>query len=135
NFGLPLTILRFFSVYGPRHRPDMAYHIFIQALLQGEPITIFGDGEQSRSNTFIADCVQGILLAFEKREQSIGEVFNLGGGEVVTVNQVLAILSELIGKSPQVIFAQVRPGDQRFTAADISKAENILGFRPATSVI
>src|SRR5439155_1204000 len=64
NFGLPLTTLRFFSVYGPRQRPDMAYHVFIRSLLQDEPITIYGDGEQSRSNTFIADCVQGVLLAF-----------------------------------------------------------------------
>jgi len=92
NFDLPLTILRFFSVYGPRQRPDMAYHIFIRALLQDEPITIYGDGEQSRSNTFIADCVNGVILAFEKREQSIGEIFNIGGGEVVTINQVLKIL-------------------------------------------
>src|SRR5258706_2865295 len=80
NSGLPLTILRFFSVYGPGQRPDMAYHIFIQALLQNGPVTVYGDGEQSRSNTFIDDCVQGILLAFEKREKSVGEWFNIGGG-------------------------------------------------------
>lgn len=134
NFGLPLTILRFFSVYGPRQRPDMAYHIFIRALLHDEPITIYGDGEQSRSNTFIADCVQGVLLAFEKREQSIGEIFNLGGGEVVTINRVLEILAELTGKSPRVTFAQARPGDQRHTAANINKAQCILGYTPGTSV-
>lgn len=134
NFALPLTILRFFSVYGPRQRPDMAYHIFIRALLHNEPIIIYGDGEQSRSNTFIADCVQGVLLAFEKPEQSIGEIFNLGGGEVVTLNRVLAILAELIGTSPQVTFSQARPGDQRHTAANINKAERLLGYRPTTSV-
>jgi len=134
NFGLPLTILRFFSVYGPRQRPDMAYHIFIRALLQDEPIVIYGDGEQSRSNTFIADCVQGVLLAFEKREQSIGEIFNLGGGEVVTINRVLQILAGLTGRSPRVTFAQVRPGDQRHTAAHIAKAQRVLGYRPATPV-
>ena len=111
NFGLPLTVLRFFSVYGPRQRPDMAYHIFIRALLHDEPITLFGDGEQSRSNTFIDDCVQGILLAFERREQSVGEIFNLGGGQVVTLNQVLEILAELTGRSPRLVFAQARPGD------------------------
>jgi nucleoside-diphosphate-sugar epimerase len=92
NFGVPLTILRFFSVYGPRQRPDMAYHIFIRALLRDEPITIYGDGEQSRSNTFIADCVRGILLAFEQRDRSVGQTFNLGGGEVVTLNQVRDVL-------------------------------------------
>jgi len=134
NFGLPLTILRFFSVYGPRQRPDMAYYIFIRALLHDEPIIIFGDGEQSRSNTFIADCVQGILLAFEKREHSIDEIFNLGGGEVVTINRVLNILAGLTGKSPQVTFAQARPGDQRHTAANIAKAQRVLGFTPTTPV-
>ena len=134
NFGLPLTILRLFSVYGPRQRPDMAYHIFIQALLDDEPITVYGDGEQSRSNTFITDCVQGILLAFEKREQSVGEIFDLGGGEVVTLNRVLDILAELTGKSPKITFAQARPGDQRHTVANISKAQRLLGYTPAIPV-
>lgn len=135
NFDVPLTILRFFSVYGPRQRPDMAYNIFIRALLHDEPITIYGDGEQSRSNTFIADCVQGVLLAFEKRAQSIGNTFNLGGGEVVTINGVLEILAELTGKSPRVVFAQARPGDQRHTAANINKAQCLLGYTPGTSVM
>ena len=134
NFGLPLTILRYFSAYGPRQRPDMAYHIFIRALLHNEPIIIYGDGEQSRSNTFIADCLQGIMLAFEKREQSVGEIFNLGGGEVVTINRVLAILEKLLGKSPRVAFAPARPGDQRHTAANINKAQRILGYTPSASV-
>lgn len=81
-----------------------------------------------------ADCVQGMLLAFEKPEQSIGEIFNLGGGEVVTVNQVLALLAELIGQSPRVSFAAPRPGDQRSTAADISKAQRLLGYTPSTLI-
>ena len=135
NFGLPMTILRFFSVYGPRQRPDMAYHIFIRAILQGEPITIYGDGQQSRSNTFVADCVQGIILAFEKPEQSTGEIFNLGGGEVVTLKQVLEVLSELTGRSPHITFAPTRPGDQRHTAANITKAQQVLDYKPATPVI
>jgi len=135
NFDVPLTILRFFSVYGPRQRPDMAYNIFIRALLHNEPITIYGDGEQSRSNTFISDCVHGVLLAFEKRAQSIGNTFNLGGGEVVTIKRVLEILAELTGKSPRVIFAQARPGDQRHTAANINKAQCLLGYTPGTSVM
>jgi UDP-glucuronate 4-epimerase len=134
NSGLPLTILRFFSVYGPGQRPDMAYHIFIQALLQNGPVTVYGDGEQSRSNTFIDDCVQGILLAFEKREKSIGEVFNIGGGEIVSLNQVLHILAELLARPSGVTFTQARPGDQRSTAADINKAHQILGYTPTTSV-
>lgn len=134
NFGLPLTILRFFSVYGPGQRPDMAYHIFIRALLQSEPITIYGDGEQSRSNTFVTDCVQGILLAFEQPERSIGETFNLGGGEVVTINQVRHILEGLLGAHFRVDFAPSRPGDQLSTAADISKIQRLLGYVPTTTV-
>jgi nucleoside-diphosphate-sugar epimerase len=134
NFGLPLSILRFFSVYGPRQRPDMAYNIFIRALLRNEPITVYGDGEQSRSNTFVADCVQGILLTFEKREQSVSKIFNLGGGEVVTINRVLDILAELTGKTLRVTYAQARPGDQQHTAANISKAHRILGYAPTTSI-
>lgn len=134
NFGLPLTILRFFSVYGPRQRPDMAYHIFIRALLQGEPITLFGDGEQSRSNTFIDDCVQGILLTYERPDRSIGEIFNLGGGEVVTIKQVLNILEELLDKRFKISFSPARPGDQHSTAADIRKIQHLLGYVPTTSV-
>jgi UDP-glucuronate 4-epimerase len=74
-------------------------------------------------------------LAFEKREQSVGEVFNIGGGEVVTVNQVLALLAELVGRSPRITFVPARPGDQRCTAADISKAQLILGYRPDTPIL
>lgn len=134
NFGLPLTILRFFSVYGPRQRPDMAYHIFIRALLRGEAITIYGDGEQSRSNTYVADCAQGVVLALQQPERSIGETFNLGGGEVVTVNQVVALLAELTGEEPRIERGEARTGDQRSTAADIGKMRRLLGYAPTTSV-
>lgn len=135
NFGLPLTILRLFSVYGPRQRPDMAYHVFIRALLRGEAITIYGDGEQTRTNTYVADCVRGIMLASERREQSVGQVFNIGGGEVVSLNQVLETLATLTGTTPHTVFAPTRHGDQRQTAADTRKARALLGYSPATAVI
>ena len=131
--GMPLTILRFFSVYGPRQRPDMAYHIFISSLLKGEPITIYGDGEQSRSNTYISDCVRGIMLALEKEEKSRGEIFNIGGGEEVTLNRALDMLQELTGEKARIVHGKPRPGDQRRTAADIGKAKRILGYSPSTS--
>ena len=134
NFGLPITILRYFSVYGPRQRPDMAYHILIRSLLQGEPFTLFGDGEQTRSNTFCADGVQATLLAFEKREQALGEVFNVGGGEIVSLNTVRAMLEELIGRKIQVDRKPARPGDQKHTSAHIEKIKGKLGYNPATSV-
>ncbi len=134
NFNLPVTILRFFSVYGPRQRPDMAYHRFICALLSDDVITVYGDGEQSRSNTYVTDCVAGILGAMEARDLSVGETFNLGGGEVRTLNEVIGMLAELTGKTPQLRHAPVNVGDQRSTGADIGKARRLLGFAPSTSL-
>ncbi len=134
NFGVPVTILRYFSVYGPRQRPDMAYNILIRSLLNGDPFVMFGDGEQTRSNTYYTDCVTATLLAYEKRKVSIGETFNVGGGEIVSLNQVLQILRELIGRDIEVEHKPPRPGDQKHTAADISKAKRLLGYNPTTRV-
>ena len=132
---LPLTVLRLFSVYGPRQRPDMGYNIFIRSILQGDAITIFGDGNDSRSNTYVADCVQGLVLAMEKSEQSMGETFNLGGGEEVTVHEVLGMLEELSGIAPQTVPGPKRPGDQKRTSADIGKAQRLLGYAPTTRMV
>jgi len=134
RFGLPITIFRFFSVYGPRQRPDMAYNIFTRALFNDEPIVVFGDGSQSRSNTFVADIVQGIVLAFEKRDCSIGETFNIGGGEVISVIDALRVLEEITGRTAQISYAPARPGDQKHTAANTEKARRVLGYAPTTSV-
>lgn len=134
NFGVPVTILRYFSVYGPRQRPDMAYHILIRGLLKGEPFTMYGDGEQTRSNTYCADCVQATLLAFEKREKALGQVFNVGGGEIVSLNRVIQILEELTGRKARIERKPPRPGDQKHTAADIGKITRLLGYQPSTKV-
>lgn len=134
NFGLPVTILRYFSVYGPRQRPDMAYHILIRALLDGKPFTMFGDGEQTRSNTFVTDGVEATILAFEQREQALGEVFNVGGGEIVSLNAVREMLEELIGRKIDIDRKPARPGDQKHTSADIAKIKRTLGYNPVTSV-
>jgi nucleoside-diphosphate-sugar epimerase len=135
NLKLPVTVLRLFSVYGPRQRPDMGYHIFIRSLLNNELITVDGDGTDSRSNTYIADCVQGILLAFAQPEKSVGETFNIGGGEEINVNQVLAMLEELSGQTPRITHGPPRAGDQRRTVAEIGKARRLLGYAPTTSVL
>ncbi|MBV7334457.1 NAD-dependent epimerase/dehydratase family protein [Chloroflexi bacterium TSY] len=131
---LPVTVLRLYSVYGPGQRPDMGYNIFIRSILDGKMITVFGDGEDSRSNTYVDDCVRGIALAMEHRDKSIGETFNIGGGEEVTVNQVLSMLEELSGKEVKTISGPKRPGDQRRTMADTTKAKELLGYIPTTSV-
>ncbi len=134
NFNVPITILRYFSVYGPRQRPDMAYHILIRSLLNGEPFTMFGDGEQTRSNTFCPDSVQATLLAFEKRDQALGEVFNVGGGEIVSLNQVREMLEELMGRKLEIDRQPARPGDQKHTAANTEKIRRVLGYNPTTRV-
>lgn len=135
NYGLRATILRLFSVYGPRQRPDMGYNIFIHAFLEGRTITVDGDGTDSRSNTFVRDCAEGLILAFEQPERSGGETFNIGGGQEVNVNQVLAILEELTGKEAQVVHGPARAGDQRRTVADIGKAQRLLGYAPQTAIV
>ncbi len=130
--GLRCTILRLFSVYGPRQRPDMGYNIFIRKLLAGETIVIDGDGTDSRSNTFVADCVGGMLLAASQPDKSVGETFNIGGGEEVNVLQVLEMLEELSGRTVQIAHGPPRPGDQRRTVADTTKARTVLGYHPQT---
>lgn len=134
EYGLRTTILRLFSVYGPRQRPDMGYNIFIRKILSGETIVVDGDGSDSRSNTYIDDCVSGILLALQHPEESIGETFNLGGGQEVSVNQVLEMLEEISGLPVHREQGPPRPGDQRRTVADIGKIQARLGYAPQTSV-
>jgi len=134
NFGLPFTILRYFSVYGPRQRPDMGYHKLINDLARGDVFTVFGDGEQTRSNTYVGDAVAAALLAMEKRDVALGETFNIGGGEIVTLNRVIGMLEELTGCKAKLERQPARPGDQRHTAANIEKARRLLGYNPATSL-
>jgi len=126
--GLPGTIIRYFSIYGPRQRPDMAYHRFIEAMLDNEPITVFGDGEQSRSNTFIDDAVQGTILALERGE--VGGIYNIGGGRTITLNEAIALIAGHLGVEPVIERRPARPGDQRHTSADIGRARAILGYEP-----
>jgi nucleoside-diphosphate-sugar epimerase len=134
NFKLPITILRYFSVYGPRQRPDMAYNILIRTLMEGRSFPMFGDGEQTRSNTYVADCVEATWLAAKHRDKSLGEVFNVGGGEIVSLNEVVTLLEELTGKKANIERKPARPGDQKHTAANIEKARRLLGYHPATPV-
>jgi UDP-glucuronate 4-epimerase len=134
NFGVRWTILRYFSVYGPRQRPDMAYHILIRNLLRNEAFTMFGDGEQTRSNTFVADCVRATMLAATHREAALGQVFNIGGGEIVSLNEVIRRLEQLTGRTARIERKAARAGDQKHTAANIEKAKRLLGYQPTTPV-
>src|SRR5439155_3972742 len=127
-FGFPAVILRYFSLFGPRQRPDMAYHRFIEAMLDGRPITIYGDGRQTRANTFVSDAVEATIAALDRG--MIGEVYNIGGGESISVRGAVDILADLLEVEPTIDFAAPAPGDQRHTAADISKARAALAFQP-----
>ena len=135
EFQLPFTVLRYFSVYGPRQRPDMAYHILIHALLRDQTFTIYGDGTQTRSNTYVSDCVKGTILAFENREKVLGETINIGGGDVVSLNEVIAHIESLTHKTANLIYQSARPGDQKHTSAYIEKATRLLGYVPATRFV
>ena len=134
NFRLPITILRYFSVYGPRQRPDMGYHKLINDLLRGDTFTVFGDGEQTRSNTFVADAVEATILAMEKRDVALGETFNIGGGEIISLNGVIQVLEKVTGRHAYLEHQPPRPGDQRHTAANIEKARRVLGYNPVTTL-
>ena len=129
--GLDASIVRYFSIFGPRQRPDMAYHIFSEALLDGRPIQVFGDGEQTRSNTFIDDCVAGTIAAIHGA--ATGEIYNIAGGEEITLNEAIATIAAAIGVTPIVEHGPARRGDQRRTAADTTRAERAFGYRATTT--
>ncbi|MBR8830089.1 MAG: UDP-N-acetylglucosamine 4-epimerase [Chroococcopsis gigantea SAG 12.99] len=134
NFGVPVTALRYFTVYGPRQRPDMAFHKFFKAAIFDQSIGIYGDGQQTRDFTFVSDAVAANLSAAEAPE-AVGEVFNIGGGSRVVLTHVLDTMETLIGKPIQRDFQPMARGDARHTAADVSKAKNILAYSPKVSLI
>ena len=132
EYGLPTIALRYFTVYGPRQRPDMAFHRFIRAILQGETISIYGDGEQSRNFTYVGDTVAATLAAMD--HGCPGACYNVGGGQRITINAVLGILEELTGKAAHLDYRPQQPGDAEHTAADTRAASRDLGFAPRWSL-
>ncbi|HEX2171300.1 MAG TPA: NAD-dependent epimerase/dehydratase family protein [Dehalococcoidia bacterium] len=128
NYQVPTVSVRYFTVYGPRQRPDMAFHRFVRALLADQPIEVFGDGEQTRDFTFVADAVEGTVSAAFAEVR--GEVFNLGGGSRVTLNQVLATLEAISGRPVRRAHVGAQKGDVRHTSADTRKAQRLIGYRP-----
>jgi UDP-glucuronate 4-epimerase len=124
-------VLRYFSVYGPRQRPDMGYHRFIGALLDNQPITIHGDGQQMRGNTYIDDCIEATVAAVRA---PAGEIYNLGGGETASVWDILHRLEAIIGRCADLRREPPRPGDQRSTIADTSKLSRHLGWHAKTTL-
>lgn len=130
-FKLPIVVLRYFSVYGPRQRPDMGYQRFIDALANKKPIYIFGDGHQVRGNTFVSDVVDATVAALQS---PVSEIYNIGGNEMVNVWDIINKLKSITGIEPQLIPQAERPGDQRHTFADCSKAARHLNWRPKVTL-
>ena len=135
-YGLETVALRYFNVFGPRQDPNSEYAAvipkFILAIMEGRPITIHGDGEQSRDFTFIENTVEGNMRAMSAPEAS-GEVMNLACGERFTLNELVESLAEIMGKRPQVEYITSRTGDVKHSLADISKARRLLGYEPKVS--
>ena len=131
NFGLPTVSLRFFTVYGPRQRPDMAFNRFMRAVLKGEPIEVFGDGSQTRDFTFISDIVDGIAAA---PAASAGSVLNLGGGCRVSLSGALDVLETVVGRKIHVRRSGTEAGDVADTWAAVEHARDTIGFEPTVDL-
>ena len=134
TLGLPITALRFFTVYGPRQRPEMAITLFMRAVLAGKPITLFGDGSMRRDFTHVDDIVRGILASSELAPAGF-RPYNLGSGAPVTLRELVDAIGAVAGKTPQVERAEVPPGDVDATFADISRARTELAWQPRVPLV
>lgn len=132
NHGVPTVSLRYFTVYGPRQRPDMGFHRFLHAALNNAPVTVYGDGEQTRDFTFVTDAVTATVAAAGVGRP--GAVYNIGGGARVTVNQVMDLIGRVSGKPLTIQRAPDQKGDMRHTCADTSRARHDLGFEPSVTL-
>lgn len=130
--GFPVSILRYFSVYGPGQRPDMAYRKFISHALSGKPIQVFGDGSQSRSNTYIDDCVEATMSALERAK--LGETYNISGSSERSLNDALAIIAETVDQALDINYLPRARGDQDRTFGNSNKAQKEFGFKHSVSL-
>jgi UDP-glucuronate 4-epimerase len=133
-FGLHCMCLRFFTVYGPRQRPDLAISKFTSAILAGKPIDRYGDGSTARDYTYVYDIVQGVLAAARYAEKSSFEIFNIGGSVTTTLNELIALTEEAVGSKAIIRQLPDHLGDVPRTFADISKAARLLGYQPKTDL-
>ncbi|MCY7408318.1 MAG: NAD-dependent epimerase/dehydratase family protein [Alkalinema sp. CAN_BIN05] len=133
NFGVPFCSLRYFTVYGPRQRPDMGFHKFYKAAIDGKAIDVFGDGRQTRDFTFISDVVAANLAA-ANCDAANGQIFNIGGGSRVVLEDVLDMMGNIMGQPIVRNYIDQARGDARHTSADVTKAKAVLGFNPQVSL-
>jgi UDP-glucuronate 4-epimerase len=133
TYGIRTCSLRFFTVYGPRQRPEMAIAKFFRAMLTGEPITVYGDGQARRDFTYVDDIVDGVVAALEHPLEK--EIVNLGGAHTVTVLEMIQAIGAITGKEPVLRFEDAKAGDVPATWADCAKAEHLLGIAPHTPLL
>lgn len=131
-YGINTVCLRFFTVYGPKQRPDLAIRKFIELIEQDKPIPVYGDGTTMRDYTFIEDIIDGICAAIDY-DKTPYEIINLGGGSPVTLNEMISTIEEVLGKTAKKNYLPLQLGDVNKTVSDITKAKNLLGYKPKTS--
>jgi len=137
-YGMQIACLRFFTVYGPRQRPDLAIHRFTSQIAQGQPVRMHGDGSSERDYTYITDCVAGVLAAVEwtarPRASGRAEPLNIGGGARVRLDRLIELIGRTLGRGVRIERHADQPGDVRLTAADLRRAERELDYRPKVGI-
>jgi UDP-glucuronate 4-epimerase len=135
-YGLDIVNLRFFTVYGERQRPDLAIHKFVRLIMEGQPITVYGNGETARDYTYYADTVGGVIAAIEyiSKNSGVWDTFNLGNHTPVSLKELIRAISEAAGIEPKLVYEKMKPGDVNITYASIDKAQEVLGYRPKISL-
>ncbi len=133
-YALDVTCLRFFTVYGPRQRPDLAIHKFARLIAAGKPIELYGDGTTSRDYTFIDDILDGVVAAIDQRGASAFRIYNLGGSRTTTLRGLVDLLSAALGKQPIIEWKPEQPGDMHRTLADVTLSGRELGYAPKVSI-
>lgn len=133
-FGLGVASLRFFTVYGPRQRPEMAIHKFTRAIAAGQPVTLFGDGTTARDYTYIDDIIDGTTAACQQVAPGDLSIFNLGGSRTTTLARLVQLVGEALGIEPRIDWQPAQPGDVPITFADVSRSERELGYAPKVPI-
>jgi UDP-glucose 4-epimerase len=133
NFGIPCVCLRFFTIYGPKQRPDMAFHKFFKAIKMDEEIVVFGNGTQKRDFTYIEDVIEVFMRIIELKPE--GKILNLGGGHTISINEVLEIMGDITKKNFKVKYTKEQKGDVHTTLADTTELSSITGFVPSTDIV
>jgi UDP-glucuronate 4-epimerase len=132
--GMPTAMLRFFTVFGPRQRPDLAISLFLGRVARGEVINRFGDGTSSRDYTYIDDIVDGVIRAYERIDAHGFRIWNLGGDHPTTLNELIETVGRVVGREPRINEMGMQPGDVERTWADLARSTDELGYRPTTSI-